>query len=83
MHHIQCTVKENKNMNILFLFKQGTCVECKPTPIACSFETSLLEAWELQWFNRRGRSTPDIFGMKINGESLTLFNIIGAIRHAH
>ena len=44
--YIQCTVNENKNMNILFDFRQelGTCVECKPTSIAPTFETSLREA---------------------------------------
>ena len=42
MHHIQCSVNENKNVNIMFYFRQelGTCVECKPTLIAPTFETS-------------------------------------------
>jgi len=43
MHHIQCNVNVNKNMNIIFDFRQelGTCVECKPTSNAPTFETSL------------------------------------------
>ena len=86
-YHIQCTVNENKNMNILFHFRQelGTCVECKPTSIAPTFETSLREArvGYCSGFNTRGRNRPDIFGLKINGESLTLLNLIGVIRHAH
>ena len=46
MHHIQCTVNENKNINILFNFRQelGTCVKYKQTSIAPTFETSLREA---------------------------------------
>ena len=47
MHHIQCTVNENKNVKILFYFRQellGTCVECKPTSIAPIFDTSLRNA---------------------------------------
>ena len=45
-YHIQCTVNENKNKNILFHFREelGTCVECKPTTTAPTFETSLREA---------------------------------------
>ena len=41
MHHIECTVNENTNMNILFHFRQelGTCVDCKPNSIASTFET--------------------------------------------
>ena len=44
--YIQCTVNENKDMNILFHFRQelDTCAECKPTSIARTFETSLREA---------------------------------------
>ena len=87
MHHIQCTVNENKNMNILFHFRQelGTCAECKPTSIAPRFETALREA-RVGWcsgFITPGRSRPDIFGLKLNGESLTLLNLIGVIPHAH
>jgi hypothetical protein len=34
-------------------------------------------------FNTRGRrSRPDIFGIKIDGQRLTLLNLIGAIRYA-
>ena len=87
MHHIQCTVNENKNMNILFHFRQelGTCAECKPTSIAPRFETALREArvGKCSGFNTRRRSRPDIFGLKLNGESLTLLNLIGVIPHAH
>ena len=74
-------------MNILFDFRQelGTCVECKPTSIAPTFESSLREArvGQCSGFNTRGRSRRGIFGLKINGESLTLLNLIGVIRHAH
>ena len=34
-------------------------------------------------FNTRGRSRRAIFGISINGESLTFLNLIGYIRHAH
>ena len=85
MHHIQCTVNENKNVNIMFYFRQelGTCVECNPTSIAPSFESSLRKVRSAWCFNTRGRSRPAMFGIRINGESLTLLKLIGDIRHTH
>ena len=86
-YHIQCTVNENKNKNILFHFREelGTCVEFKPTSIAPTFETSLREArvGYCSGFSTRERNRPDIFGVKISGDSLTVLNLIGVIRQAH
>jgi len=46
MHHVDCTVNENTNVNILFHFRKelDTCVECKPNSISSTLETSLREA---------------------------------------
>ena len=85
MHHIQCTVNENKNVNIMFYFRQGlgTCVECKQPQLLLRLKVHYERCGQRGDFNTRGRSRPAIFGIRIYGESLTLLNLIGDIRHAH
>ena len=82
---VYCEREQEYEYSVPFPKELGTCEECKPTSIAPTFETSLREArvGYCSGCNTCGRRRPDIFGLNINGESLTLLNLIGVIRHAH
>ena len=59
----------------------GTCVDFQPTSIVPTLETSLRVPTAHVEYTRTPQQA-DIFGIKIDGQRLTLSNLIGAIRHA-
>ena len=71
------------------------CVDCKPTSIVPTLKNFITRGagsvvvsasnWQADGpgLTRERRSRPDIFGIKIDGQRLTLLNRIGAICHAN
>ena len=95
---VQCAMWMRTRVWILCHLRQelGTCVDSKPISFVHTLKTSLREKGACSvmvsastgkptgGFNTRGRrSKPDILDIKIDGQSLTLLNIIGALCHAY